>query len=284
MKDLTFNISETSKITGLSIDTLRYYDKIGLIESKKNPNNRYRYYTIGDISIVNHIKNLRDLDLSINDIKLLLHSDIEVQHTILKNHHKVLLEKVASIKKIEKIFNDTLEEVNSSNLMINVPVVKSYKTRYFKKLKNTVCTGKCCISKKDLLNTSPNFLEVIDKFIFSFTGKEFDSVGLFDFFELGRISDNQDYYTEISAEEFEINRDCDDILVIPQSNYIETITKLSKDSFNEYFENLIDWINFKNLTPIYPGFIKYLDTSLYFINEGECLINFQIPFTHKKYE
>ena len=36
MKDLTFNISETSRITGLSIDTLRYYDKIGLIQSKKN--------------------------------------------------------------------------------------------------------------------------------------------------------------------------------------------------------------------------------------------------------
>ena len=48
MKDLTFNISETSQITGLSIDTLRYYDKIGLIQSKKNPNNRYRYYTIAD--------------------------------------------------------------------------------------------------------------------------------------------------------------------------------------------------------------------------------------------
>ena len=44
------------------------------------------------------------------------------------------------------------------------------------------------------------------------------------------------------------------------------------------------WIDFKNLTPIYPGFIKYLDTSLYFTNEGECLIKFQIPFTHKKYD
>ena len=284
MKDLTFNISETSQITGLSIDTLRYYDKIGLIQSKKNPNNRYRYYTIGDISIINHIKTLRDLDLSINDIKLLLHSDIEVQHTILKNHHKALLEKVASIKKIEKIFKDTLEEVNSSNLMINVPVVKSYKQRYVKKLKNEVKTDKCCISKKSLLDTSHNFLEIIDKFVFSFYGKEFDSIGLFDFFELGKISENQEYYTEISAEEFELNKDLEDILVIPESNYIETITKLSKDTFDEYFENLIEWIDFKNLTPIYPGFIKYLDTSLYFTNEGECLIKFQIPFTHKKYD
>ena len=54
--------------------------------------------------------------------------------------------------------------------------------------------------------------------------------------------------------------------------------------FDEYFENLIGWIDFKNLNPIYPGFIKYLDTSLYFMNEGECLVQFQIPFKHKKYE
>ena len=146
MKDLTFNISETSRITGLSIDTLRYYDKIDLIKSKKNPNNRYRYYTIEDISIISHIKNLRDLDLSICDIKSLLHSDPEVQRQILKNHHKVLLEKVATIKKIEKVFKDTLKEVNSSDLMINVPVIKSYTDRYFKKLKNNVKTNKCSIS------------------------------------------------------------------------------------------------------------------------------------------
>ena len=284
MKDLTFNISETSRITGLSIDTLRYYDKIGLIQSKKNPNNRYRYYTIGDISIINHIKNLRDLDLSICDIKLLLHSDSEVQQQILKNHHKVLLEKVATIKKIEKVFKDTLKEVNSSNLMINIPVVKSYKERYFKKLKKSTKSNSCSISKKNLLDTSDNFLDVIDKFVFSFYNKEFDSDALFDFFEFGKISKNQEYYTEISKDDFEALDDPNDILIVPKSNYIETITKLSKNSFNEYFDNLIDWINFKNLNPTYPGFIKYLDTSLYFMNEGECLIKFQIPFTHKKYE
>ena len=61
-------------------------------------------------------------------------------------------------------------------------------------------------------------------------------------------------------------------------------SNVSKDNFDEYFENLIGWIDFKNLNPIYPGFIKYLDTSLYFMNEGECLVQFQIPFKHKKYE
>lgn len=288
MKNLTFNISETSRITGLSIDTLRYYDKIGLIESKKNPNNRYRYYTIGDISLINHIKSLRDLDLSISDIKLLLHSDTEAQHRILQNHHKVLIEKVASIKKIERVVKDTLEEANSTNLMINVPVVKSYEERYFKKLKDNVKSNKCCISKKNLLETSESFIDVIDKFVFSFDGKDFDSNSLFDFFEFGKIDENQQYYTEITkeeADEIEKNdNNTNNLLIVPKSNYIETITKLSKNNFKEYFENLINWIEFKNLEPVYPGFIKYLDTSLYFIKEGESLIKFEIPFIHKKYE
>lgn len=288
MKNLTFNISETSRITGLSIDTLRYYDKIGLIESKKNPNNRYRYYTIGDISVINHIKSLRDLDLSISDIKLLLHSDTETQHRILQNHHKVLIEKVASIKKIERVVKDTLKESNSTNLMINVPVVKSYEDRYFKKLKNNVKSNKCCISKKNLLETSENFIDVIDKFVFTFDGKEFDSKSLFEFFELGKIAEDQQYYTEITKEEADKIKDndknTDNLLIIPKFNYIETITKLSQNNFKDYFVNLINWIEFKNLEPIYPGFIKYLDASLYFINEGESLIKFEIPFIHKKYE
>ena len=285
MKNLTFNISETSHLTGISIDTLRYYDKINLIKSKKNPKNRYRYYTIGDIAIINHIKKLRDLDLSISDIKLLLHSNTEVQQNILQNHHKVLVEKVESIKKMEKIVKDTLEEANSTNLMINVPLVKSYEERYFKKLKNNVKSNKCCISKKSLLETSKSFIDIIDQFVFSFYGKDFDSYSLFDFLEFGEISENHQYYTEITKDKVEkIDRDKEDLLVVPKSNYIETITKLSKNNFQEYFENLINWIEYKNLDPVYPGFIKYLDASLYFVNEEESLIKFEIPFTHKKYE
>lgn len=285
MKNLTFNISETSKITGLSIDTLRYYDKIGLIKSKKNPTNSYRYYTMGDISIINHIKNLRYLDLSIHDIKLLLHSNIEVQQTILKNHHQVLIDKLASIKKIEQIFKDNLDEVNSTNLLINVPLIKYHQNRYFKKLKNTTQCSKCSIPKKNLLDDSSNFDEIIDKFVFSFKDKNFDSKCLFNFFDFGEVCESQEYYTEINEEDIiRNNLNEDEYIHLPKSYYIETITQLSKDTFDDYFENLIEWINFKNLEPIYPGFIKYLDTSLYFIKEGECLIKFEIPFKHKKYD
>ena len=41
-----FSIGEVSKITGLSIDRLRNYDKIGLLKpSYIDPNSGYRYYS-----------------------------------------------------------------------------------------------------------------------------------------------------------------------------------------------------------------------------------------------
>lgn len=44
--DKYFSIGEVSKITGLSIDRLRNYDKIGLLKpSYIDPNSGYRYYS-----------------------------------------------------------------------------------------------------------------------------------------------------------------------------------------------------------------------------------------------
>lgn len=278
MGKLTFNISETSQITGLSIDTLRYYDKIGLIKAKKNPKNRYRYYTIGDISVISHIKNLRDLDLSISDIKLLFNADTETQREILQNHHRVLLEKLAKIKKIEKHFKDTMDEVNSTNLMINIPFIKAYKERYILNIKKSSASS----DKKSLMDQSTQFDKALDKFMFCICGDEFDSSHLFDFFEFGEINDENIYYREISEDEYDENDE--NHIFVPKHFYIETITRLSRENFDEYFQNLIAWIYYKNLRPIYPGFIKYLDSSLYFIGEDEFLIKFQIPFEHKKYE
>lgn len=39
-------IGEVNKIYGVSLDTLRYYDKIGLLKPIVDPNNSYRYYSL----------------------------------------------------------------------------------------------------------------------------------------------------------------------------------------------------------------------------------------------
>lgn len=44
------SIGEFSKVCGVSTKTLRYYDEIGLIHPDEiNPENGYRYYSIGQL-------------------------------------------------------------------------------------------------------------------------------------------------------------------------------------------------------------------------------------------
>ncbi len=44
MRDM-FLIGELAKLFNISTDTLRYYDKIGLLKPKYDKDNGYRYYT-----------------------------------------------------------------------------------------------------------------------------------------------------------------------------------------------------------------------------------------------
>ena len=45
---------DVSKISGVSVRTLHYYDQIGLLSPQKKENG-YRYYTEKDIDILQHI-------------------------------------------------------------------------------------------------------------------------------------------------------------------------------------------------------------------------------------
>lgn len=65
---MTYAIGEFSKIVGLSIDTLRYYEKEGLIYPQRTANN-LRAYTDHDIQWINFIKRLKLTGMPIRNIK-----------------------------------------------------------------------------------------------------------------------------------------------------------------------------------------------------------------------
>lgn len=65
----TFFIGEVSKLVGISAETLRFYEKEGLIIPQKSEANGYRYYTMQDINQLIDIVFFRDISLSIKEIK-----------------------------------------------------------------------------------------------------------------------------------------------------------------------------------------------------------------------
>lgn len=72
-------ISEVSRLTHTSIDTLRYYEKIGLIKPKRIGS--HRDYQDSDLETLEFIRILKDATFSLDEIQLLIALD-EQYHTL----------------------------------------------------------------------------------------------------------------------------------------------------------------------------------------------------------
>ena len=70
-KSDTFSISDFAKFARTTRDTLIYYDKIGLLSPETRGDNNYRFYSHGQLGVINLIRTLQTLGMPLNDIKRL---------------------------------------------------------------------------------------------------------------------------------------------------------------------------------------------------------------------
>lgn len=71
-----FSVGEVAKTVHTTTETLRHYDRIGLVKpSKKDEWTNYRYYTEQDIVRLNTVRALQLMDLSLQEIKKVLEYD-----------------------------------------------------------------------------------------------------------------------------------------------------------------------------------------------------------------
>jgi len=64
------SISQFAKLRGVTTETLRHYDRIGLLSPFYiDPETGYRYYSVLQYEQLGTIKELRSLDFSLDEIK-----------------------------------------------------------------------------------------------------------------------------------------------------------------------------------------------------------------------
>ena len=64
-------VNELSKRTGIHLETIRYYEKQGILPEPKRQANGYRSYDEESVALLMFIKNCRQLGFSLEDIKQL---------------------------------------------------------------------------------------------------------------------------------------------------------------------------------------------------------------------
>ena len=115
-------IKEFAELTGVTVRTLRYYDKIGLLKpSFIDQNNGYRFYDEKSLERMQEILFYRELDFSLKTISDILSSpDYNKHEAVKKQKHLLTLKK----QRLEKIISalETLEnkgEINMKNTFDN---------------------------------------------------------------------------------------------------------------------------------------------------------------------
>lgn len=102
-----YHVGELANFFGVSRDTLRLYDKMGILSPKKNERNNYRSYNRADLICLDYVMRLRKIDLPLSDIRTMVtDSTIERAEAMMQLQDKILEDKINEMKKLQITVRD----------------------------------------------------------------------------------------------------------------------------------------------------------------------------------
>lgn len=111
------SIKEAEALTGISRQNIRYYEKMGLLNPKRDAGNGYRKYDEEDIERLKAILLFRKLDMPLEEIHKLLDHEIDLQQAL--DTQKAYLQKEQQKLEAALAFCDTIQEQDLAELDIN---------------------------------------------------------------------------------------------------------------------------------------------------------------------
>jgi MerR family transcriptional regulator, mercuric resistance operon regulatory protein len=71
-RNAEIQIGELSRRTGCNIETIRYYERIGMLPPPPRSASRYRLYEAGDVHRLTFVRRARELGFSLDEVRALL--------------------------------------------------------------------------------------------------------------------------------------------------------------------------------------------------------------------
>ena len=109
-------IGEISRKTGVNIETIRYYERIGVMPKPARTEGGHRAYNQDQLERLAFIKRSRELGFSLGEIRALLdlvdtgtYTCFEV-HDMTAKHLATVRKKIADLRRMEQVLNDMAAE------------------------------------------------------------------------------------------------------------------------------------------------------------------------------
>ena len=113
MTDTAIAIGELSRRTGCNIETIRYYERIGLMPAPPR-RGRYRSYGGGDVVRLGFVRRARELGFTLDEVRALLglaaggDSTCAEVRDLAAVHLKDVRARIADLKRMERVLADSV--------------------------------------------------------------------------------------------------------------------------------------------------------------------------------
>ena len=121
-------IGDFSRMTQLSVKTLRHYHDVGLLAPHHvDPATGYRYYTVDQVPTAQVVRRLRALDMPVPEVRSVLDAELEDRTTIISTHLGRLETRLAATQAAVEALRDILDRPSSPPRLTHrsVPAVPS---------------------------------------------------------------------------------------------------------------------------------------------------------------
>lgn len=110
------NIKKAAELFGLSVDTLRYYERIGVIPPVKRNESGYREYSVNDLNWIYLAKNLRHAGLSIESlIEFVQLAQMREKTNVAEAQKQILHEQLAEL-------NEKIQEMEQVRALLSYKI------------------------------------------------------------------------------------------------------------------------------------------------------------------
>ena len=127
-----FKIGELSRLYGIGVDSLRYYEKIGILKPERSESG-YRHYSLQDIWKLNIIRDLRSLGFSMESIRLYLQNHtVDSTLGLLEREQKAIDDKILYLQKLRENVASRMKNIREArNRELGVMTFKDYPLRRY---------------------------------------------------------------------------------------------------------------------------------------------------------
>lgn len=236
-----FSIGEMSKLHNISVQTLRYYDKIGLLKpSYINEKSRYRYYSAKHFVILDLIKQCKAMGLSLDEIKELIenYTSFDSILNIISKQKEIIDTKIKELNTVKNNISFLEERIkNSLEEGIDDVFIKYNQERKFIRYNNT---------KRYTEEFEINLSEILVSMEQKYSSSHKELAFAVSYEDIKKY-DELIYNNMLISVGEGISNDDNNLITLPKGEYITLNFDDDYNDTSKYYKSITEYIDRKNI-------------------------------------